>query len=492
MKLRVFASSLLFSLSSSFTGHASDSVITYHNSVDRHGDYIVPGLTLTAAAKMHLDTGFKATLSGNVYAQPLFWKPSGSADGEVIVATESNAVYALDGKTGAQIWMTQLAPDVQLSQLPCGDINPIGVTGTPVIDPKAGVLYLDALTSQNSQVRHLLYALSLSDGSVLSNWPLDVQASLQNEGITFSSLIQGERSALLLFDGSLYVNYGGNYGDCGSYNGTIIQVQTSTPSIAAHWATRANGGGIWAQGGIAGDGKDLFATTGNTFNASTWMDGEAIIRLKPDLKHSTNTKDYFAPTNWQELDDTDLDLGGTEALPLDIAVTNAAPAKRVLALGKDGNAYLVDRTNLGGIGGQLAEVSVSNGQIRTAPAVYSTSSATMLAFNDPGSTECSGTSITMLNIAASGSQLISVAWCKSFNGGGAPIITTTDGMSNPIVWAVGAEGDNLLHGYNALNGDVVLTGTQAMTGLHHFQTVIATNRHFYIGADNTVYAFAFR
>jgi hypothetical protein len=115
----------------------------------------------------------------------------------------------------------------------------------------------------------------------------------------------------------------------------------------------------------------------------------------------------------------------------------------------------------------------------------------MAAFNDPGSTACAGTSITMLNIAASGSPLISEAWCQSFNGGGAPIITTTDGTTNPIVWVVGAEGDDLLHGYNAMNGDVVYTGTRTMTGLHHFQTIIAANRHFYIGADNTVYAFTF-
>jgi hypothetical protein len=491
MKLNTFGAALLLAMVPGLCAQASESVVTYHNSLNRHGDYVVPGLTLDAAAGMHLDKAFKAKLSGHIYAQPLFWKPSGSSDGEVITATESNIVYALDGKTGAQIWKTQLAPEAHLSQLPCGDIDPIGVTGTPVIDPKAGVLYLDALTKQGKQVRHLLYALSLSDGSVQSNWPLDVEAALKTQGIKFSSATQGERSALLLFGGYLYVNYGGNFGDCGTYYGTVIQVQPSTPSIVAHWATRASGGGIWAQGGMAGDGQALYLTTGNTFNATKWSDGEAIFRLRPGLKHSSNPKDYFAPTNWQDLDNTDLDLGGTEALPLDIAVPNAPPAKRVLALGKDGNAYLADRSNLGGIGGELAITPVSNGQIRTAVAVYGTSSGTMVAFNNPGSSECSGTSITMLSVAASGNPLISEVWCAAFNGGGAPIITTTDGVSNPIVWAVGAEGDDVLHGFNALNGDVVFAGKQTMTGLHHFQTILAANRHFYIGADDTVYALTF-
>ena len=192
------------------------------------------------------------------------------------------------------------------------------------------------------------------------------------------------------------------------------------------------------------------------------------------------------------LDNEDADLGGTEALPLNIAVPNSPPAKRVIALGKDGNAYLADRGDLGGIGGALAVTQVSNQAIRTAPAVYSTSAGTMVAFTNSGSTNCSGNNETMLNVAASGSSLITEAWCTEFNGGGAPIITTTDGTANPIVWVVGAEGDNLLHGFNAQNGKVVFSGGNAvMSGLHHFQTILATDRRFYVAADNKVYAFTF-
>jgi hypothetical protein len=76
------------------------------------------------------------------------------------------------------------------------------------------------------------------------------------------------------------------------------------------------------------------------------------------------------------------------------------------------------------------------------------------------------------------------------SGGGAPIITTTDGSQNAIVWAVGAEGDNELHGFDAANGKVVFSGSgTSMSGLHHFQTILATDTRFYVGADNTVYAF---
>ena len=54
-------------------------------------------------------------------------------------------------------------------------------------------------------------------------------------------------------------------------------------------------------------------------------------------------------------------------------------------------------------------------------------------------------------------------------------MTTTDGRSNPIVWVLGAEGDNQLHGFRGDTGEKVFNGPpQAMTGLHHFQTLIAT------------------
>src|ERR1700733_4677574 len=86
----------------------AQSVVTYHNSLTRHGAYVVPGLTLSAAANMQLDGKFRPKLDGHIYAQPLYWLPTGSKDGELIVATESNHVYALSAKTGKTIWDTKL------------------------------------------------------------------------------------------------------------------------------------------------------------------------------------------------------------------------------------------------------------------------------------------------------------------------------------------------------------------------------------------------
>jgi hypothetical protein len=469
---------------------AGQAVTTYHNGNTRHGDYTMPGLTTANAAKMHLDTGFNGVVTGNIYAQPLYWRPNGTV-GEVIVATESDTVYALNPETGATIWQTNLGTPVAVSDLPCGNINPDGITGTPVIDPATGTLYLDALVQTANGPRHLVYALNVSTGAIRPNWPLDIEAAAAAAGNSFDSYTQGERSALLFQAGAIYITYAGNSGDCGSYHGTVIQVNPATVSIAGYWATRATGGGIWSQGGAFGIGSVVYVTTGNTFGATSWSDGEAIIRLLPGLAHSTDTHDYFTPGNWQSLDKEDADLGGTAATLLSVPVSGGGSVRRLLALGKDGNAYLASADNPGGIGNQLATVPVSGAAIITATAVYETPSTTTVAFRNGHDKVCGGSAITMLRIT---SLSVKQAWCAALNGGGAPILTTTDGLKDPILWAVGAGGDGLLHGFDALTGAVVFNGggsASAMSGTRNFATIMAADGKFYIAATGRIYAFTY-
>lgn len=482
--VRGSAVAFVLSLVVGIIGSASaDNVLAYHNGAARSGAYVVPGLTLAAAHNLHLDSGFRAKVSGHVYAQPLFFHPAGGRS-LLIVATESNAVVALDAKTGATVWQRTLGSPVARSSIPCGNVDPDGITGTPVIDPAKSELYLDALTGTRSGPRHLVYALSLKDGSVVYGYPLDVAAALEQFHLRFSSTTQGERGALSFLGGALYVPYGGNWGDCGTYRGTVIQIDPEHAKLSAVWQTRANGGGIWAPGGLASDGTSLFAVTGNTFGASQYADGEAIVRLKPNLAHSNDTADYFAPQDWKELDDGDRDLGGTDALPIDVG-----GAARLIAFGKDGKAYLVDRSRLGGIGGALAIARVSDNAIITAPAVLHTN-GTMVVFTSRGGGRCASDNVTMLDV---GANALKVAWCAPFDGAGAPIVTTTDGSANAIVWVTGAEGDNRLHGFDATSGKPVFTGGGAtMSGLRHMGTLIAAEGRLYVAADSTVYAFAFK
>ena len=467
----------------------ADNVLAYHNSPARTGSYVVPGLTLAAAAHLHMDSGFRGAVDGHVYAQPLFWHPSGGR-AVVIAATESDVVEALDAATGSLVWRRQLGEPVALGALPCGNIDPDGITGTPVIDPVAQVLYLDAITNSASGPRHLVFALSLGDGAIVRGWPLDVGAALAARGVQFSSAVQGERSALTLFRGDLYLNFAGNWGDCGNYRGTVLQIHPGPPQLVAAWQTRARGGGIWAQGGLASDGQSLYATTGNTFGAQSWSDGEAIVRLEPGLAHSDDPRNFFTPANWKQLDDDDADLGGTEALPLDIP--GASRAARIIAFGKDGNAYLADRTNLGGVGHPLAIVRVSNRAIITAPAIWPAQDGVYVALTSFGGSICRGPNETMLKVTARMDAPIVTAWCAKLDGRGAPIVTTSDGRADAIVWVVGAEGDNLLHAFDAHTGRAIFDGGNTrMAGLHHFVTIVPAEGRLYIAADKQFFAFAF-
>jgi hypothetical protein len=467
---------------------ARQSVLTYHADPGRSGNFIVPSLTWDRAASLQLDGNFRARISGRVYAQPLYWRGSGSSSGDLLVATEDNVVHAIDAVSGQERWQRSLGKPVPRSSLSCGNISPLGVTGTPVIDASREAIYLDAAVQGTFGPRHLVFALSLKDGTLLSGWPIDVMEALGNEGQTFVARDQNQRGALAILAGNLYVPFGGHFGDCGQYRGFVVGISLSEPRIIKSWATRARGGGIWAPGGISTDGTSLFVATGNTFGARTWSDGEAVIRLAQDSHRSDDRRDFFAPSDWEALDARDADLGGSNPLPLE--VSGGGPPL-ILALGKDRKAYLLDRDNLGGIGGQLAVETVSERSIITAPATYPATDGIFVALQGEGihcPTQARG--LLTLKIRPSFPSAITTAWCASLRGRGAPIVTTTDGRSNPIVWVLGAEGDNQLHGFRGDTGETLFTGPhQAMAGLRHFQTLIATEERLYVAADGVIYAF---
>jgi hypothetical protein len=289
------------------------------------------------------------------------------------------------------------------------------------------------------------------------------------------------------------VPFGGHFGDCGEYRGWVVGISVQNPKSVTAWATRAAGGGIWAPGGIGSDGTSLYVATGNTMRAANWSDGEDVIRLAPDLHRSDRKDDFFAPSDWRDLDDSDADLGGTNPLLMDVP-TGTGTRALVLALGKDRRAYLLDGRSLGGIGGSLAAEPVATGPIRTAPAAYPAPDGVFVAFEGEGA-NCPGRrgELTVLKIRADPSPTIATAWCGSVRGRGSPIVTTNDGRSNPIVWMVGAEGDNRLHGFRGDTGEPLFGGGgagEAMIGLRHFQTLIAAAGRLYVAADGRVYAWA--
>jgi hypothetical protein len=305
-------------------------------------------------------------------------------------------------------------------------------------------------------------------------------------------MVQNQRGALALVGDRVYVPYGGHDGDCGDYHGWVVAVNVQHPDQVASWATRAQGGGIWAPSGIATDGARAIVATGNTFNASEFADGEAVMALTMDGTQShLVTQDYWAASNWSQLDDEDLDVGGTG--PLIVDVPSATPAKLIVALGKDGYAYLVSRDHLGGIGQEIQKQKVASNIVVTAAATYTTAKGAYVVFRGRGS-DCptpATSDLTALRITATNPPKIETAWCAYQNGRGSPI-ATLDQAGNTVVWGIGAEGDNRLKGFDGDTGAVVFAGggrNDGMTTVRRFQTPIAAGGRIFVAADGKVYAF---
>ena len=270
----------LIALPASAATPTDATVAFYHGAPDRAGNYIVPTLTWTAAGAVHRDQAFDGAIDGHVYAQPLYWQPSGARGGLIIAATESNKVYALNAATGHVVWQTALGTAVPRDMLPCGNIGPLGITGTPVIDGTMGTVYLDAMIDRAGTPEHLVFGLRLTDGSVRPGFPIDVAAGLAARGIHFTASVQNQRGALSLLNGRIFVPFGGHDGDCGDYHGVVAAISLNPPQLVAGWATRAPKGGIWAPAGLSEADGSLYFTTGNTEDAHGWQDGEGVFRVR--------------------------------------------------------------------------------------------------------------------------------------------------------------------------------------------------------------------
>jgi hypothetical protein len=451
---------------------ASVNVTQHHNNPSRDGLFIDPAFTFSAAANLARDVNFNGAIVGNVYAQPLYVE--GGPSGPVVIAvTESNNVYALDGITGAIVWQRNLgAPAPGMGLITGG----VGITGTPVIDLASRSLFLVAVINGPN---NLVFSLNVDTGVTNPGFPIDVNLSFPD----FSSSLHMQRGGLTLLGNRVYIPYGG-YADQGSYHGRVLSVSLDASQLG-EWVTTSLKSGIWNPGGIASDGTSLFVVTGNAPGGTTpWGGSEAVIRLQPGPIFSGLTTDFWAPTNWQSLDSSDIDLGGSNAIILD--VPGATPSALVVAIGKDRNGYLLDRANLGGIIAPVAQGIVAAGQVINSAATYRTSQGTFVVLR-------SSNVLTAFKITPTSPPTIATGWTASSTGRTSPFVTSTDGINNPIVWAYGNGTNQRLFGFNGETGAVIFAGGGAndtISGTRTFNTGMAARGRIYIAADNKVYAFS--
>lgn len=308
---------------------------TYHGDSARRGND--PTAFDPAAARQLWQSD---ALDGELYGEPLV------VGGRVYVATEGDTVFALDASSGAVAWKTRLGTPVPASQLPCGNVDPVGVTSTPVADPALGMLYVAAFEAPG---KHVLVALRMDTGAIA--WQRGVDPPGEDPRVL------NQRGALALGSGNVYVPFGGRDGDCGNYHGWVVsspasgggQLATYRVPTTGGGGPSNGGGGIWAPGGEAVDGSgNVFVVTGNG-GSSAFDYSDSVIKLSPGLQ----VLDYFAPSNWRQLSTSDTDLGSLAPVLLDNNL--------VFAIGKEGVGFLLKADAMGKIGGQAYAARVCGG-----------------------------------------------------------------------------------------------------------------------------------
>lgn len=309
-------------------GHPAAAWPTYNRTLSRAG--VATGVSPVGRLRI----AWRATLDGAVYGQPLL---IGSL---VIAATENDSVYALSNSTGAVVWHAHLGTPVPLSALPCGNIDPLGITGTPAYDQASGLVYVVA---ESTGYRHTLFGLSVTSGAVAVQRYIPTPDGQQKD--------DQQRPGLAIAGGRVYVAFGGLYGDCGQYQGSVVGVPLAgTGPMVSFTVPTAREGAIWGTAGpVFGPDGNMYVSVGNGAqeSASQPFDGsDSVTELSPSLRRIG----VFAPSTWAADNASDLDLGSTQP-----AITADGS---ILIAGKRGTGYLLRAGHLGGTGSQLAQAAI--------------------------------------------------------------------------------------------------------------------------------------
>jgi outer membrane protein assembly factor BamB len=334
------------------------------------------------------------------------------------------------------------------SSLPCGNVDPVGITSTPVVDPDVGRVYVVAMVQPS---HHVLFALELSTGRLVDSRGIDANGA--------DPAVHNQRAALSFSGGKIFVPFGGRFGDCGDFRGRVVAASVSSAGIGtidSYTLPTQGRGGFWSPPGaaVASDGS-LYLASGNSTSTTTFDYGNSVVRLSPDLK----LLDSFAPRDWADLDSTDVDLGATSPVLL--------PNDRILQVGKSGEGYLLDAQRLGGVDGQL----------RSRRVCHTSAFGGIAHDGDTAFVPCSD---AVVQVVVDGEDF-RVGWSASVSVPGPSIVT------NGMVWTVGtSEGD--LIAFDASSGNQLFSRHVGSVP-SRFTSPAAGAGLVMVAADRTVHAF---
>lgn len=493
-------------------GARGDELTVSQDNLRTGWDQHEPNLGPAQVASSTFGQQFATQLTGQIYAQPIV------VGGNVIVATEENNVYSVNGSTGAIQWSVNLGPSWPASAIGCSDLQPdLGITSTPVYDPATNAIYLVSKDNNGPNVQnpnYYMHALNPSTGADLPGWPVTIAGTPANDpGDPFNAMHEGQRPGLLLLDGAVYAAFG-SHCDFGPYRGYVVGVSTSTAKMTAMWATEQgsanNGGGIWGGGGgLVSDGSGrIFFSTGNGVAPPAAPGSpvpatlsESVVRLQVNSDGSLTPADFFSPANAPTLDQNDTDLGSGGPVALPDGFGTAQYPHVLLQQGKDGRIFILNRDSLGGrsqgTGGTdnvLGTVGPYQGQWGH-PAVWPGDGGYVYFVDNGGPLRAfkSGSVNGVPTVSLAGTSSSTFPYTS-----GSPVVTsngTTSGSG--VVWAVwssGPDGGNsTLRAYSAVpgsNGQMSLLYSAPIGTASKFMTPASDGNRVFVGTrDGKLLAF---
>ena len=447
----VAASPLVSGSENSTLSSPGSNWITYHD--DLHRDGFDSKSSGTFPPSVSWET---VPLDGSIFAEPLVY------NGVVYVATENNSIYAFEAASGNEIWRVNLGAPVPASALQCSPIDPVGITGTPAIDPTNNVLYAVAYLYLGSSLAplHMLFGINAISGQVVFKFNVNP--------IGINSRVELQRGALAIANGIVYVTYGG-LGDCGTYHGYVVGVSEKGNAFYQYKTPSGGGSGIWASSGPAVDSSgSVFVTTGNSGN-SKFDYGDSVIMLSPNLKEVS----YFAPLDYSYLNVNDVDLGSSG--PAILGSTGL-----IFQIGKQGVGYLLNLNDLGGVGGQVFLKQIcSSGNGGFGGTAYANKVIYVPCLDG----------LVALKLSLSPRPSFSVLWRgPQFSGplynAGPPIV------SAGAVWTVDLN-NGLLYAFNTTSGAQLYSyNLGAAASTVHFLTPASANDRIFVASNDTLLAFS--
>ena len=435
-----------------------------------HRDDARTGYDPTVTGASGATTGWTSpTLDGAVYAEPLV------LNGFVLAATLSGTVYALNQTDGTVAWSRNVGVPRSISGTgQCGNVDPLGILGTPVIDQTANRIYVSEILNADN-LWHV-FGVDLTSHNVVLNTA--IPASI---GTGFDWTIEQQRGALGLANGYVYVPFGGRAGDCGPYHGWVVGVPTSGSTSLAVYETPSTAEGIWAPGGVVVDDTtgNVFFATGNAIPCSGSVDSDSVIRTGPTLGAATS---FFQPADWSaHWCGPDLDLGSVS--PILISPSLAFTS------GKFGQGFLLDPTNLGGTNGQLFPAKSPYVGADVCRGDHSSATFGSFAYAAPYLyVECEGSGMAAIHVDTVAKTFTPCdAACGSPNWF-TPVATTLGPpiVAGGVVWAVSTSGGGL-YGWNATSGVQVFHS--AAFPSRRFSTPSEAGGTVYVGANTAIKSF---